>query len=104
MKKALLILLLVSNTAFAWNWEDPNSKFDATKNEVNKINIDWRQVDDIDKACNAERKKRGKAVFSFQVQACSFWVENQCVILTPKMTSIHTLGHEALHCFKVSYH
>jgi hypothetical protein len=104
MKKALFSLLLVANTAWAWNWQDPDSKFDATKNEVMDVKLRWVVVKDIDAACSAENKKRGGGVFRFNVQACSFWQGKECIIMTPKMASIHNLGHEVLHCFRGSYH
>ena len=104
MKKALLILLLVSNTAWAWNWEDPDSKFDVSKNEVSEVRLKWVVVNDIDAACSAENKKRGGKVFRYNVQACSFWEGKECIIMTPKTASIHNLGHEVLHCFRGSFH
>ena len=106
MKKALLVLLLITNTAMAqtWNWKDPESKFDATKNEVMDVKLRWVVVGDVNAACNAESKKRGGQVFRFTVQACSFWEGKECIIMTPKMASIHNLGHEVLHCFKGAYH
>ena len=106
MKKALLVLLLITNTAMAqtWNWKDPESKFDATKNEVMDVKLRWVVVKDIDAACSAENKKRGGGVFRFNVQACSFWEGKECIIMTPKMASIHNLGHEVLHCFRGAYH
>jgi hypothetical protein len=104
MKKALLVLLFISTPVFAWNWQDPESKFDASKNETMDVKLRWVVVKDIDAACNAEQKKRGGKVFKFSVQACSFWENKECVIMTPKMASIHNLGHEVLHCFRGDYH
>jgi hypothetical protein len=106
MKKALLGLLLVTSTVMAqsWNWRDPDSKFDATKNEVMDVKLRWVVVNDINASCNAENKKRGGVTFQYNVQACSFWEGKECVVMTPKMASIHNLGHEVLHCFKGSYH
>lgn len=104
MKKALLVLLFVASPALAWNWQDPESKFDATKNEVMDVKLRWVVVKDINAACSAESKKRGGNVFKFNVQACSFWEGKECVIMTPKMATIHNLGHEVLHCFRGAYH
>lgn len=106
MNKALFILLLIANTATAqtWDWKNPESKFDATKNEVMDVKLRWVVVNDINASCNAENKKRSGKVFRFNVQACSFWQDNECVIMTGKQASIHNLGHEVLHCFRGAYH
>ncbi len=85
-------------------WENPETKFDASKNEVMDVKLRWVVVKDIDAACNAEQKKRGGKVFNFAVQACSFWQGKECIIMTPKMASIHNLGHETLHCFRGDFH
>jgi hypothetical protein len=85
-------------------WENPETLFDATKNETMDVRIRWVVVGDVDKACNAEQKRRGYPVFRFKVNACSFWQDKECVIYTRKMTNIHTLGHETLHCFRGAYH
>ena len=104
MSKVFFILIFSTTHAFAWDWRDPDSKFDTSKNEVTNVKLRWVVVNDIDAACNAENKKRGGKAFSFNVQACSFWEGKECLILTPKMASIHNLGHEVLHCFRGAYH
>ena len=104
MKKALLVLLMFTSTAYAWDWRNPDSKFDVTKNEVSQVHLKWLVVKDVNAACAAENKKRGGKVWHFDVQACSFWEGKECIIYTPKMASIHNLGHEVLHCFRGSYH
>ncbi len=96
--------LLAANSVWAWNWQDPESKFDVTKNETMPVRLKWVVVKDINSACNAENKKRGGKPFGFSVQACSYWDGKECVILTSRMASIHNLGHEVLHCFRGSYH
>lgn len=68
------------------------------------VRLKWVVVKDVNAACSAENKKRGGKAFGFSVQACSFWEGKECVIYTPRMASIHNLGHEALHCFRGSYH
>ena len=104
MRNIFLIFLFVTTPVLSWNWRDPESKFDVSKNEVMKVHLRWIVVDDINSACSAENKKRGGKAFNFNVQACSFWEGKECLILTPKMASIHNLGHEVLHCFRGTYH
>jgi hypothetical protein len=120
MKKALFISCLISVailTTISFNtntsstgvmtfkgWENPETKFDASQNETMDVKLRWVVVKDIDAACSAENKKRGGGVFKFNVQACSFWEGKECIIMTPKMASIHNLGHEVLHCFRGNFH
>ena len=103
-----LVIFLVLTTAspliLAWNWSDPESKFEVAGNEISKVRLKWIAVTDVNGACVAENKKRGGKLWSFNVQACSFWQGNECVIYTAKTTSIHSLGHETLHCFRGAYH
>jgi hypothetical protein len=99
----LLLLLMFPSLAFAWDWANPNSLFDATKTETNQANIRWVVVNDIDKHCKMENKKRGASI-SYTVDGCQYYENNQCVIATAKKTSIHIVGHEVLHCFKGAYH
>jgi hypothetical protein len=117
MKKALVIVLLAivaivmlypeeksTGVMTFRGWEDPETKFDVTKNEVMDVRLRWVVAKDVNKACSAENVKRGGKVFNYNVQACSFWEGKECVIVTPKMASIHNLGHEALHCFRGDFH
>lgn len=105
MKKALAVVLMIMvNFAFAEDWQNPDAKFDATKKINNKITITWQTVDNVQAACEAESRKVGNGGFGYAVQACSFWQQNTCTIITGKSTSIHTLGHETRHCFQGNYH
>ncbi len=120
MKKALVIVSLAVVSAViagVWHpeekhtgvmtfrgWENPETKFDVTQNETMDVRLRWVVAADINKACSDENVKRGGKVFRFNVQACSFWQGKECVIMTPKMASIHNLGHEALHCFRGDFH
>ena len=105
--KNLIIFFILTTTSpliWAWNWSDPESKFDVARNEVSKVHLKWVAVADVNATCVAENKKRGGKVWSFNVQACSFWQGNECVIYTARKASIHNLGHETLHCFRGAYH
>jgi hypothetical protein len=88
----------------AFNYTDPNAKFDTNKNLVNHSTVVWKTVDNVQTACRAESIKRGGNGFGQLLQACSFWDANQCTIITAKKTSIHALGHETLHCFQGAFH
>lgn len=104
MNKTILLWLALSSSAIA----GPFTKFDATKNMTNHSMITWDQVDDVQKACEAESRRRGLGGFKIQVEACSFWgkrlMVDVCHIITEKSTNLDTLGHEMRHCFQGAYH
>jgi len=77
--------------------------FDAT-NDKETVSITWRAVDNVQKACEVESRKRGNKGFGYAVNACSFWEGNTCTIITQRRVNMHTLGHETLHCFKGNWH
>lgn len=104
MKKVLFALLFVTGTAGAVNLYDPLEMFDAKDNFTNQSTITWRQVDNVNEVCNAERVKRGLKPFGYSSRACSFWTGNQCTIITARKLNRDTLGHEVQHCFQGSWH
>ncbi len=85
-------------------WENPETRFDATKNEVMDVRLRWKVVKDVNKACSEESVRRGGKVFNYNIQACSFWEGKECIIVTPRMATIHNVGHEVLHCFRGDFH
>lgn len=95
-------LMLYSLSASAW--DNPMANFDASKNKTDSVTITWRAVDNVQRVCEEESKKRGNNGFGYTVNACSFWVENQCTIITKKQVNMHTLGHEVRHCFQGNWH
>jgi len=104
MKKVLGILFLISSVAHAGSYD----KFDATHNMNNQVAITWIQVDDVNKACEAESRRRGNRGFGYALEACSFWPApggpKVCTIITKKSTDLDTLGHETRHCFQGNWH
>jgi hypothetical protein len=87
-----------------FNYRDPDSTFDASKLNTNQTQITWRVVPDVQKACEAESRNLGNKGFGYMVQACSFWAQTTCTIITGKNATMHQLGHETLHCFKGNFH
>jgi hypothetical protein len=108
MKRVLLISLLITSTAFAQEWRNPEAKFNTSKNRVNNTTVSWKVVDNVQQTCDAEGKRRGHGAFKFAVTACSFWENsltgNSCIIITGPTTTMHELGHETRHCFQGSFH
>jgi hypothetical protein len=98
-----LISLLVANQAIALN-SDPESPFNTSNNYTNQSTITWRTEDNVQKACEDESRKRGHKGFGFGVQACSFFHNNTCTIITGKQATMHILGHEVRHCFQGNWH
>lgn len=106
MKTKLLIALIlfagISN-AYAYK-DDPNEQFDTVSNYTTQSTITWIPVDNVQKACEAESRKRGFNGFGYGVQACSFFNGNTCTIITGKKTNMHSVGHEVRHCFQGPWH
>lgn len=103
MKNLVFIVsLLVVSNALANN--DPTALFDTKDNYTNQSTITWRYVSDLQKACETESRKRGYKGFGYALNACSFFDGNQCLIITEKKVSMHTLGHEVRHCFQGNWH
>ena len=86
------------------NWANPNAKFDTANNFTFKTTITHRPVDNVQKACDAESRKRGYGGFGYGVDACSFWDDNTCTIITSKKTTTVILGHELRHCLQGAFH
>ena len=105
MKKALLVLLLGSTTAFAGpDWRDPNTLYNTKNNMTDDTQVTIIPASDVNKVCNAESKKRGLGGFNYGVDACSFWDKKRCTIVLPQRFTKERLGHEMLHCLQGDYH
>ena len=125
MKKALLVILV--GTVFAvgsyfidqsnsskvtveqhgqggFDYTNPDSQFDATKLSTNQTTVTWKVVDNVQASCEKESRRLGNNGFGYTIQACSFWTNSACTVITGKKATMHQLGHESLHCFKGSFH
>jgi hypothetical protein len=100
-----LALIFVSTCAIAYN-DDPTALFDASKVQSETVKVTWRRVkpDNLLIACEKAFKKHGLPHITFAINGCSVWAGNQCTIITPDSTTMHTLGHEARHCFQQAWH
>ena len=106
MKTKLLVAsLLFASISHAQAYkDDPTAQFDTASNYTTQRTITWITVDNVQKACEAESRKRGYNGFGFGVQACSFYKGDQCTIITGKKTTMHSVGHEVRHCFQADWH
>lgn len=105
MKALAIIGLLISTNVAALTLDDnPTKPFDASKNQYVNVKLSWYPVADIQKTCKAEYKKRGLGDLTFKVDACSFWVGNECTVFTRLNPSMHDVGHEVRHCFQFGWH
>lgn len=103
--KKLIALALIANIGLAHaNWDDPKKPFNASNIQDKTLTITWLPVDNVQKACEAENKKRGFKPYGFAVQACSFWEGKTCTIITSKNPNMHSLGHEMRHCYQGNWH
>ncbi len=104
MKNLLAFVLIFSQSVYAQHWDDPNRKFDMRKNSPETMSITLKSVDNVQQVCEAESKRRLGRSFGFAVNACSFWDGDACTIIVPRQRSMHTLGHELLHCYQGNWH
>lgn len=98
-----VVFFVITSNVFAFN-DDPNEMFNTNGNYTNNSIIQWFPVDNVQKTCDAESKKRGYGGISWAVKACSFYNGNRCDIYTAKNLNMHTLGHEVRHCFQGNWH
>jgi len=105
MKKLLIALLLVSQTAYAFD-DSPTKPFSTKENESETMLITWKPVDNVQQVCQSEYKRRGFGAFNYAVDACSFWNNNTktCIIYTRKNPTMHDVGHEIRHCYQGNWH
>ncbi len=104
IKTSLFIALFVmASNAIAFS-DDPNEMFSASSNYTDNSFIKWIAVDNVQKTCDLESKKRGYGGISWPIKACSFYNGNRCDIYTAKNLNMHTLGHEVRHCFQGNFH
>lgn len=96
--------IFFTTMTIAENWKNPEAKFNANKLMSDKISLYWHRVDNVQKTCEQESKKRGLGGFGYPISACSFWDKNICEIYTSKSPTLHELGHETRHCFQGNYH
>ena len=106
MKKALvgIVAILFSVSAVADFKDDPYESFWVDKINRDEMTIKWVRVDNPTERCLSEANSRWFVKLPKNVQACSFWKGNQCVIITNKYTTMHQLGHETRHCFQGNFH
>jgi hypothetical protein len=102
MKKILFLLVFLSNSALA-DWDDPTKPFDTKSNYTRTVKLNWIPVDNVQKVCELEYKKR-KLTLTHRVDACSFWANYTCTIYTKKTPNMHDVGHEVRHCFQGNWH
>jgi hypothetical protein len=105
MKKTLLTLFLIAHLGSASaDWDDPLASFSTSDVQKAPMSITWLPVDNVQKVCDAESRKRGGQGFGFSIQACSFWEGSSCTIVTSRRPNMHTLGHEMRHCYQGNWH
>jgi hypothetical protein len=104
MKNSLMAILLLSASVTHADWQDPESPFDAGKNDAVTKQLSWHISKDIQKTCEQEHVKRGFAKPTWRVDACSFWKGDTCDIFTKPNPTLHDIGHELRHCYQGHYH
>ena len=107
MKKIIVLCTLAAfSLAQAQFVESPTAPFPTKENEHETMLITWKPVDNVQKICQDEYKRRGFGGFNYKVDACSFWnfATRTCTIYTKKNPTLHDVGHEIRHCYQGNYH
>jgi hypothetical protein len=107
MKKILAasLMLAVSTAQAQWEFDNsPSRVFDMKKNITNKTTVILSYAKDIQKACEAKSRELGYGGFGYEVQACSWFFNDRCIIVVPEKTQMSTIGHEMMHCLQGHWH
>ena len=108
MKAKFLVALACASsiTSFAADYNDnPIALHDLSSVGPQKtMQITFKIADNPMKVCNAESKRVGNGGFGYAVGACSFWTKDTCTVVLPRSGSMHTIGHEVMHCLKGDWH
>lgn len=99
----MLVLLFATNVAFAGT-ENADAEFEVGVTQFPKISVTWKTSTDVQKACNRENRKQGLREFKYPIEACSFWNDASCLVITKPRTTMHIVGHEIRHCFQQQWH
>jgi hypothetical protein len=106
MKKAIAIITMLTCTStFAGLERSPTDLYPLTNLMTKQTTVTILAVDNVPQACEQISVKRGNGGFKgAPMQACSFWTDNTCTIIVPKMANNDMLGHELHHCFTGAFH
>lgn len=111
MKRVILatVMLALVSSANAQLEKTPYDMFSTKNFTKDKVEINIVSVDNVEKTCEAESRKRGNGGFGTPMEACSFWNHNAvfgktCSIYVSKKVNMWTLGHELRHCVEGAYH
>ena len=102
--KTILAALLLPSLVMASDWRNPEATFSTKANLTNQTTVNWLVVDNVQRTCELESRKRGFGGFGYGVAACSFWSGATCTIVTGTKPTMHQVGHEIRHCFQGAFH
>lgn len=100
MRRLLVAYLCVAMTGCASVM--PFTAADENERTHASVHIKWVIKPDAAAYCNSLQP----ALPRREYEACAIWskINNWCVIVTNKVLTLATLGHEALHCFEGHFH
>lgn len=112
MKATILLLTMLFSSmsyggeAYGTYDDSPTKPFDASEVKYSEMSITWKRVDkkDLLKECQKRAAKIGVTMSNDPVNGCTFWSDDTCLVITAKMTTMHTLGHEMRHCYQRAWH
>jgi hypothetical protein len=108
MKRPFLLLAgcLSVGGALAYAWNDPKAPFSTKENNAETMLVTWMPVENVQKVCESEYKRRGFGNISYAVDGCSFWnfSFHTCTVYTKKRPTMHDVGYEVRHCYRGDWH
>ncbi len=95
-----------ANESYGSYDDDPNKSFNASSISYETMKITWKRVDKnkVLSECNSIRKKYNLSPSSTLLDGCTIWHYDECIIVTEKSTTMHTIGHEVRHCYQRNWH
>lgn len=95
-----------ANEAYGSYEDDPTKPFDASNTFYETMKVSWIRVDKnkVHEECNKVRKNYGLNQLTSLADGCTIWHNDECIIVTETMTTMHIVGHEVRHCFQRNWH
>lgn len=100
-----LVISWAATLAGAQTYDDsPTRIHNLEKVRDTTLAVTIKFAKNVQATCDKESRKRGNKGFSYQLVSCAFWTDDTCTIVFPKRVSLHTIGHEFLHCLQGDWH
>lgn len=112
MNRSIIIgICMFAFSANAAEINDDPTELYRSSFDSKKVVIIWKTATNVQEMCNIESIKFGSGPVTNPSKACALWRQDrngvpqgECIIITRKNVSMHTIGHEIRHCFEGHWH